>query len=374
MPDVPDEAWRRLREIDAWWRALPSPDGADAAQTERIDSIPANTWQEMQDGQATAISEIRANAELMTALRAVAREADDPVELALLYTVLRDAVIDYQTDPAAIAGDPRVDWDARTMETRLSVYLPEGTLLGDSGDSGDSELPALDAADESARELTLIGGTPTRFPGLANPPGSEFLLQFDCAVLRRAAGHEGVARLIRENSLPRQGVLQLFYAAGRDSLTTPEVPGGGTTLRHVSEAAVRRRAPGSAAGGASGWPMVLPSFGASIEASPAHVKSSGSCKSNPTSWRAACSPTRTSTPSSRAIPSPRAFDPLLACFRCRRRASNSRRQSFRVFTPNFRWSSPTTPTFSSSRSRRVTRWATSYATTNVCTSGYAAPM
>lgn len=258
MLDISDEAWQRIVSIEAWWRNLRPlvegmPDGG------WIEVVPDADWSDMQERHSNAVNDVRAQPELMNRLRSASAETDDPIELASLYQVLRGAVLDHQLDPDGIRRDARVLWNETAMETRLSVYVSEGMPI-------EPPYPAeeVDPRGEEGRELTRIGGMPTRVPGVPELPDSHFLLQFDCAVLAQQGVHEGVVRVRRERPFPRAGVLQLFHTVRGDSLTMPNEAGGGATLRHVSEDALRHREP---AVGSSRWPasmgtiMVLPSFG-----------------------------------------------------------------------------------------------------------------
>lgn len=258
MGEITDDAWQRLVEVDAWWRALPpAPD--DAAEGEWIDVVPFDVMAEMQERQATALSDVRARPELMSRLRRAVSETDDPARLALLHDVLRGAVLDHQTDPDGIRLDARVPWNDDTMTTRLCVYLSEDAPIEPPYSSD-----AVDPEGDDGRELTRIGGIPTTVPGRPAPTDHHFLLQFDSRVLTQPHVHEGVVRVRRENPLPRGGVLQLFHTMRGDSLTTPDEVGGGATLRYLSEDDLRHRLP---AAGVNPWPAaaasiwVLPSYG-----------------------------------------------------------------------------------------------------------------
>lgn len=258
MLDITDEAWRRLVEIEAWWRSVALL-AENMPEGERIDVVPPDQWIEMHEGQIDSVNSIRARPELMRELRVASRHATDPVELAALYQVLRGAVIDHQLDPDAIRRDARVLWNDSSMAARLSVYVSEGEPI-------EPPYPAeeVDPEGEEGRELTRLGGLPTRIPGLADPPDRHFLLQFDCAVLTQPGVHEGVVRVRRERAFPASGILQLFHTLRGDSLSSPNEAGGGATLRQVSEETVRTRVP---AEGTQPRPAflgtitVLPSFG-----------------------------------------------------------------------------------------------------------------
>ncbi len=258
MEEIANEAWRRLVEVDTWWRNLPAV-SEDTAQGEWIDRVPVDAWTDMLERQATAMNDVRAQPELLSRLRLAVSETDDPARLALLYEVLRGAVLDHQTDPDRIRRDARVPWNDSSMTTRLCVYLSEDDPI-------EPPYPAdgIDPQGDEGRELTRIGGIPTTVPGKSAPADRHFLLQFDSLVLTQPGVHEGVVRVRRENPMPRGGVLQLFHTMRGDSLTMPQEVGGGATLLYLPEKDLRHRLP---AEGVNPWPAsaatiwVLPSFG-----------------------------------------------------------------------------------------------------------------
>ena len=264
--DIADEAWQRLLEIDRGLRRDPSDTAGEPSK--KLMEIPPDVWSEMCEGHITAINDVRAQPDLMNRLRSAIGETRDPADLALLYEVLRKAVIDHQDNPEGFHSDARVLWDSASMAVQLSLYIAEGENVDESYVEEELDLKY------EWRDLNRIGGRPTTISGVHAPADSVFLLQIDCLPLNRAGLHDGVVRLLREQPLPRDGVLQLFMTGRGDPQQQSHDAGGAAVLRHLSEADLKHRvapAGDNPLPASAGQLMVFPSFSTVVSASKAVI-------------------------------------------------------------------------------------------------------
>ncbi|RLP75556.1 DUF1963 domain-containing protein [Mycetocola tolaasinivorans] len=236
-------AWVHLLNLEAQYR-----EGLT-----RIHEIPTREWNAFVDVKNRATDAVRADSALLADIRRAALMSDaTPRELALFHGVLTGAVWEYQVlrdahgdDPTSferLRADPRLRDVGDELNMRLAVYLPEqhgsedvyAGELWDDGDPGTAKW----------RNLTRVGGVPTRVPGSEAPDGLALLAQIDFAALATVAEHtEALAALLRVHPLPPDGLLQVFHSTLGDSRTDPDIPGGGARVRHVAEHDVRARLP-----------------------------------------------------------------------------------------------------------------------------------
>ncbi|WP_159797039.1 hypothetical protein [Puerhibacterium puerhi] len=236
----------------------------------RIHEVPAVRWNALADESTAALATVHADPDLLAALRERVARATDPAELVALHEVLTGAVLEHGGDVAALRADPRVRDVADELEIEPAVYLAEADHEADP-----YEAEEVRPEDEDLRDLSRIGGAPTRTPGArAVPEDAVLLLQVDLGNLASGARHhEELAGVLRRRPLPADGLLQVFHTTLGDSRTDPDRPGGGATLRYLTEADVRRRtAPDLSA---PAYPVaqvtatVLPTFRAAPHAGPA---------------------------------------------------------------------------------------------------------
>jgi hypothetical protein len=228
MRDVLDPAWQRYLEL------------ADriAELTPRIHEVPVARWNALADEANAALTEVRADRDLLTELRGRVEDTTNPADLALLHEVLTGALFELGGDIEALRADPRVGDVADQLQIEPAIYLAEQNSEGDP-----YEVEQVWPEDEEYRDLSRIGGAPTLTP--ASRPAQDdavFLLQVDCSALTREAEHDEVlASVLRRYPLPERGLLQIFHTTLGDSRTDPDRRGGGATVRHLEEADVRRR-------------------------------------------------------------------------------------------------------------------------------------
>lgn len=225
-------AWQQALDIEAEKRAL----GDDWL------AIPTGKWNRLIGRLLAAIDLAVREPGVVDRLRAAVPDITDQADRDFVYLVIAPLVVWDAEDIDTIRDDPRVALPSEALIGEPALYLAENTA-DDLEDIYGWDLEDEQDYDESFRNLSRIGGTPTRVTALPLPEDA-FLLQVDFrGIPKNHAGDPRLLRILESHGVPSDGLLQVFHTTTGDSRTDPNVPGGGATLRYLPEHSLAKRVP-----------------------------------------------------------------------------------------------------------------------------------
>lgn len=225
-------AWQKVLDLEAQKRALGNDIGA----------IPTGKWNRLMDRLSMAENQAVREADLVDRLRAAVPDITDPIDREFVYQAIAPLVVWHAEDIETVRDDPRVRLTAEELVGAPALYLAENAA-GDLEDIYSWDLEDRWEPDEPFRNLSRIGGAPTQVSDV-QPPDDAFLLQIDFrGIPKDQSENPPLLRLLESHGAPADGLLQVFHTTMGDSRTDPGVPGGGATLRYLSEASLARRLP-----------------------------------------------------------------------------------------------------------------------------------
>ena len=225
-------AWQKALDIEAEKRAL----GDDWL------AIPTGKWNRLIDRLLAATDRAIRETDVVDRLRAAVPDITDQADRDFVYLVIAPLVVWEAEDVDTVRNDPRVALTSEELIGAPALYLAENTA-GDLEDIYGWDLADELDHDEPFRNLSRIGGTPSRVTGLRLPEDA-FLLQIDFrGIPKDHAGDPRLLRLLQSVGVPGDGLLQVFHTTTGDSRTDPDVPGGGATLRYLPEPSLAHRLP-----------------------------------------------------------------------------------------------------------------------------------
>ena len=224
--------WQKVLDIEDQKRAL----GDDIA------AIPTGKWNRLIGRLLTAMDRAVREPDVVDLLRASVPDITDQADRDLVYQVIAPLVVWQSEEIETVRSDPRVALTAEELVGAPVMYLAENPA-GDLEDIYGWDLEDERDHDEPFRNLSRIGGTPSRVTGLRLPEDA-FLLQIDFrGIPKNQSGDPRLLRLLESRGVPGDGLLQVFHTTTGDSRTDPNVPGGGATLRYLPEPSLAMRLP-----------------------------------------------------------------------------------------------------------------------------------